>query len=115
MISKTERKMLESRMFFTENVTCLKEVEDNVIVNSGGSIFSIDKDLYDRYNSYMSEKNILLTSDDEYSLGQVKLTIYEKNISYDYHSNGYLITQKDFEEQESTILEIPFVEYFMVK
>ena len=115
MISRIERKMLELRMFFTGNVTFIKEMEDNVIVNSSGSIFAIDKDLYNRYNSYVSEKNILLTSENEYSLGRIKSTIYNKNIDYDYHSDGYLITQKDFEEQEPTILEIPFVEYSIIK
>lgn len=115
MISSTEKKMLENRMFFSGSVKTIKEFEESVIVNSSGSIFAIDKDLFQRYSKYILEKNIVITASNEYALGKIKSLIFSNNLDYDYHSYGYAITNKSFEDFEKEILEIPDVEYFILK
>tara|TARA_B100000287_G_scaffold239409_1_gene225114 strand:- start:1314 stop:1490 length:177 start_codon:yes stop_codon:yes gene_type:complete len=39
---------------------------------------------------------MLLTSDNQFTMGLVKLVLYENNIKFSYNSDGYVIKEDDF-------------------
>lgn len=112
MLNDFEIKMLKSRMIFDNfhHLKIIRETFGCITIQFKSSIFSIEKDLFDRLQNYMEKKMILLTADNHYSLGIVKLILINNNIDYSHHSDGYLLKRKDFLEKKSLFDSIKNIE-----
>lgn len=98
MLTQTEIKMLNSRLFFDSfnKIEYKKTAYGIFIVNVCSCVYAIEEDLFNRFIRYMENQMVLLTADNQFSLGMAKLIIVENNLEIKYHSEGYLLSRKDY-------------------
>jgi hypothetical protein len=97
MLSSIEFKILESRGFIS-NLNRARYISRFGFVTAffGGSSFVIEKPLFEKIKKYKEFSMVLLESNNEFSIGIAKLILIENKIPFNYHSNGYEISKKDF-------------------
>lgn len=112
MITKEELTMLKSIGLLRAFKKAHFEKMSGVTISTfSGTVFAIDTDLYERLKIYLQEENVVITSDNEFSLALAKLVLFENQIDFEYDSKGYRVSLEELDYIKSLMSHISGLEW----